>query len=75
VMEGLRTVLQQIGISQEWRLVVAPLMLILLMIFRPSGIMGLKEFRFLVPREESPEALGEYRKQLQAGKSTGEVLP
>jgi hypothetical protein len=55
--------------------VVAPLMLILLMIFRPSGIMGLKEFRFLVPREESPEALGEYRKQLQAGKSTGEVLP
>ena len=28
VMEGLRSVLQQIGISQEWRLVVAPMMLI-----------------------------------------------
>ena len=75
VMEGLRSVLQQIGISQEWRLVVAPLMLILLMIFRPSGIMGLKEFRFLIPREETPEGLGEFRKQLQAAKQPGEVLP
>lgn len=73
VMEGLRTVLQQIGISQEWRLVVAPLMLILLMIFRPYGIMGLKEFRFLIPRRERPEALEEYRKQLQASKRGGEV--
>ena len=75
VMEGLRTVLQQVGISQEWRLVVAPLMLILLMIFRPAGIMGLREFRFLTPPEESPEALGEYRKQLQAAKRPKEVLP
>jgi branched-chain amino acid transport system permease protein len=75
VMEGLRTVLQQIGISQEWRLVVAPLMLILLMIFRPAGIMGLKEFRFLVPREESSEGIKEYRKKLQAAKPAGEVLP
>jgi branched-chain amino acid transport system permease protein len=52
VLEGLRTVLQTLGISQEWRLVVAPLMLILLMIFRPKGIMGLREFRFLVPASE-----------------------
>jgi branched-chain amino acid transport system permease protein len=73
VMEGLRTVLQQIGISQEWRLVVAPLMLILLMIFRPYGIMGLKEFRFLIPRKERPEALEEYRKQAQASKRGSEV--
>jgi branched-chain amino acid transport system permease protein len=50
VLEGLRTVLQTIGISQEWRLVVAPLLLVLLMIFRPQGIMGLREFRFLMPR-------------------------
>jgi branched-chain amino acid transport system permease protein len=74
VMEGLRTVLQQIGISQEWRLVVAPLMLILLMIFRPSGIMGLREFRFLIPRQETKEALDEQRKQLQSPKRPKEAL-
>jgi branched-chain amino acid transport system permease protein len=74
VMEGLRTVLQQIGISQEWRLVVAPLMLILLMIFRPYGIMGLREFRFLIPRKERPEALKEYREQFQASKGGEETL-
>ena len=66
VMEGLRTVLQLIGISQEWRLVVAPLLLILLMIFRPKGIMGLREFRFLIPHKERPEDLAEYRKKVLA---------
>ena len=74
VMEGLRSVLQQVGISQEWRLVVAPLMLVLLMIFRPYGIMGLREFRFLVPREERPEALAESREQVRA-RRTKEALP
>lgn len=74
VMEGLRTVLQQVGISQEWRLVVAPLMLILLMIYRPYGIMGLREFRFLIPREERPEALAEHREQAQAARRAKEVL-
>ena len=49
VGEGLRTLLQAVGISQEWRQVVAPLMLILLMLFRPKGIMGLREWRFLIP--------------------------
>lgn len=75
VMEGLRSVLQQIGISPEWRLVVAPLMLILLMIFRPSGIMGLREFRFLIPHKERPEALAEHREQMRAAKRAKEVLP
>jgi branched-chain amino acid transport system permease protein len=74
VMEGLRSVLQQIGISQEWRLVVAPLMLILLMIFRPYGIMGLREFRFLIPREERVETLAENREQVRT-KQPKEVLP
>ena len=74
VMEGLRSVLQQVGISQEWRLVVAPLMLILLMIFRPYGIMGLREFRFLIPPEERPEALAEQRQQIKT-KAAKEVLP
>lgn len=73
VMEGLRSVLQQVGISQEWRLVVAPLMLILLMIFRPNGIMGLREFRFLIPREERPETLAGYREQARAAKRAKEV--
>ena len=58
VLEGLRSVLQQIGISQEWRLVVAPLLLVLLMIYRPRGIMGLQEFRVLMPHEEQPGASG-----------------
>ncbi len=34
-----------------WRWVVGPLMLVLLMIFRPQGIMGLKEARVLRPAE------------------------
>lgn len=75
VMEGLRSVLQQVGISQEWRLVVAPLMLILLMIFRPYGIMGLREFRFLIPPEERPEALAKQQAQVQPSKGAKEILP
>src|SRR3990172_139736 len=58
VLEGLRTVLQQLdaafpllGLSQEWRQVIAPLLLILLMLYRPRGIMGLREFRFLTPHD------------------------
>ena len=58
VLEGLRTVLQGLGIAQEWRLVVAPLLLVLLMIFRPQGIMGLREFRFLRPRRVAGESPG-----------------
>jgi len=32
-----------------WRMVLMPLMLVLLMIFRPRGIMGMKEFRWFIP--------------------------
>ena len=32
-----------------WRMVFMPLVLVLLMIFRPRGIMGLREFRWFVP--------------------------
>lgn len=35
-----------------WRMVLAPLLLVALMLLRPTGIMGLKEFQPLVPREE-----------------------
>ena len=33
-----------------WRMVLMPLILVLLMLFRPRGIMGLREFRWFVPR-------------------------
>jgi branched-chain amino acid transport system permease protein len=39
-------VLRPMGI---WRMVFMPLMLVILMIFRPKGIMGLKEFRWFIP--------------------------
>ncbi len=35
-----------------WRWVVGPIMLVVLMICRPTGIMGLKELSGLIPREE-----------------------
>ena len=35
-----------------WRMVLMPLMLVLLMLFRPRGIMGLRELRWLVPRRD-----------------------
>lgn len=40
-------VLRPLGI---WRMVIMPLILVLLMIFRPKGIMGLREFSLFVPR-------------------------
>lgn len=54
VLEALRPVLAWLHISPEWRLVVAPLFLILLMLLRPRGIMGDREFRFLQPPQERP---------------------
>lgn len=44
----------------EWRMIVMPMLLILLMIFRPSGIMGLRELPFFRPKEtpfQSKEAI------------------
>ncbi|MFN8642095.1 MAG: branched-chain amino acid ABC transporter permease [Candidatus Binatia bacterium] len=37
-----------------WRMVVMPLLLVLLMLFRPRGIMGLREIGWLQPSEERP---------------------
>lgn len=34
---------------QMWRMVLMPLMLVLLMLYRPQGIMGLREFLWFVP--------------------------
>jgi branched-chain amino acid transport system permease protein len=40
-----------------WRMVVMPLLLVLVMLYRPRGMMGLREVRWLVPRRDR-DALG-----------------
>jgi len=42
-------VLRPLGI---WRMVIMPLVLVLLMLFRPRGIMGLREFAWFLPRAD-----------------------
>ncbi|HEY5791889.1 MAG TPA: branched-chain amino acid ABC transporter permease, partial [Chthoniobacterales bacterium] len=44
--------LQPLG---TWRMVVMPLMLVFLMLFRPRGIMGLKELAWFIPKRELPK--------------------
>ncbi len=50
LLEGLRIVLPEAIL--DWRLVIYPLLLILIMIFRPEGIFGKREFKFLKYREQ-----------------------
>jgi branched-chain amino acid transport system permease protein len=52
LLEVLREVIPLVGLSEVWRWVVGPLLLVTLMIFRPRGIMGLKEFKGFLPKEE-----------------------
>ncbi len=49
LLEGLRIVLP--SAVQEWRMVVYPLVLIVIMLVRSGGIMGRNEFNFLKPAE------------------------
>jgi len=42
-------VLRPLGV---WRMVLMPLVLVLLMLYRPKGIMGLREFSWFVPRAD-----------------------
>src|SRR5690606_30503621 len=37
-----------------WRMVVMPLILVFLMLFRPRGIMGFRELTWFLPRRELP---------------------
>jgi len=46
-------ILRPLGI---WRMVLMPLMLVMLMLFRPKGIMGLREFRWFVPLRDRQRA-------------------
>ena len=41
--------LEELRFLQQWRMVLMPLLLVILMIYRPRGIMGLREFRWFVP--------------------------
>ncbi len=56
--EGLRSVLPAMGdmlhikIGDEWRMVVYSLLLILIMLFRTEGLMGMREMKLLVPEQE-----------------------
>lgn len=50
LLEGLRIVLPEAIL--DWRLVIYPLLLILIMIFRPEGIFGKREFKFLIYHEK-----------------------
>lgn len=42
-------VIQHLGV---WRMVIMPLLLVLVMLYWPRGIMGLREFRWLVPQRD-----------------------
>ncbi len=60
-------ILRPLGI---WRMVLMPLMLVLLMIYRPRGIMGMKEIRMFVPlRDFMTEKLWRQKKK-EAGDAT-----
>jgi branched-chain amino acid transport system permease protein len=48
-------ILRPMGI---WRMVIMPLMLVLLMIYRPYGMMGLREFRWFVPGSDPARIKG-----------------
>lgn len=50
ILEGLRVILPEAIL--DWRLVIYPLLLILIMIFRPGGIFGGREFSFLKYQEK-----------------------
>jgi branched-chain amino acid transport system permease protein len=60
-----------------WRYVVMPLVLVILMIYRPRGIMGLREFRWFVPRYDLLAATLWRRKQegTNAPKEGPDVAP
>jgi branched-chain amino acid transport system permease protein len=60
-------ILRPLGV---WRMVLMPLMLVLLMIYRPRGIMGLREARLFMPlRDLITEKLWRQKKK-EAGNAT-----
>lgn len=47
---------------EVWRMVLMPLLLVFLMLYRPRGIMGLREMPFMIPRSQNPGSLAGIRK-------------
>jgi branched-chain amino acid transport system permease protein len=52
-----------------WRMVLMPLVLVLLMIFRPRGIMGMREMRWFIPNIDLT-AVKNWRKRKEAEHGT-----
>jgi branched-chain amino acid transport system permease protein len=52
-----------------WRMVMMPLVLVLLMIFRPRGIMGMQEFRWFIPFADLT-SISRWRKKKEASDVT-----
>jgi branched-chain amino acid transport system permease protein len=53
MMELLRNILSMIAPQlAEWRMIVSPLVLIIIMLTRQYGLMGNREWRWLKPQEE-----------------------
>jgi len=61
-------VLRPLGV---WRMVVMPLMLVLLMLFRPRGIMGLRECRWLIPARDLDAGTSLKPKEVTHGPAAG----
>lgn len=53
IFTALQESLRPLGV---WRMVIMPLLLVLLMIFRPNGIMGLREFAWFRPSGAAPSS-------------------
>ena len=51
IFTSLSFALEKMGLGY-WRMVILPALLILLMIFRPRGIMGMRELPWFLPRRE-----------------------
>ncbi len=55
ILEGLRMLLSgDLAQYLEWRYVIYPVILIIMMLLRPQGLFGTSEFGFLTPREVEP---------------------
>lgn len=50
LLEALRSLLAALAAPPVWRWVFAPLLLVVLMLVRPTGLLGLRELPWLVPR-------------------------
>ncbi len=63
ILEGLRMLLSgELAQYLEWRYVIYPVVLIIMMLLRPQGIFGTREFGFLTPKEvETPQPVLEDR--------------